>query len=161
MSITDELRDYTKRFLSQWCWDKYKLTEIADRIDAEHERGMSDAELSAAPTEAQLSELGYVELPKDADGEPIHVGDVMEWLDEPGVTRTVTSIQLSEDGWWVYINGTGRRPDKYRHYHAPTVEDVLTEMVAKIIERGELTNGAAQTIAEYAKRLTLAEGEDA
>ena len=38
----------------------------------------------------------------------------------------------------------------------PTVEDVLTEMVAKAIERGELTNGAAQTIAEYAKRLTLA-----
>ena len=43
----------------------------------------------------------------------------------------------------------------------PTVEDVLTEFAAKLIERGELTNGAAQTIAEYAKRLTLAEGEDA
>ena len=42
----------------------------------------------------------------------------------------------------------------------PTVEDVLTEMVAKVIERGELTNGAAQTIAEYAGKLRLAK-EDA
>lgn len=38
----------------------------------------------------------------------------------------------------------------------PTVEDVLTEFAAKLIERGELTNGAAQTIAEYAAKLRLA-----
>ena len=38
----------------------------------------------------------------------------------------------------------------------PTVEDVLTDFAAKLIERSNLTNGAAQTIAEYAKRLKLA-----
>lgn len=47
--------------------------------------------------------------------------------------------------------------DECRHYHAPTVEDVLTEFAAKLIERGELTNGGAQTIAEYAAKLMLKE----
>lgn len=43
----------------------------------------------------------------------------------------------------------------------PTVEDLLTEFTARLIERGELTNGAEQTIAEYATKLRLAEGADA
>jgi predicted Ser/Thr protein kinase len=43
-----------------------------------------------------------------------------------------------------------------RHHHEPTVEDVLREFAAKLIERGELTNGGAQTIAEYAAKLRLA-----
>lgn len=46
---------------------------------------------------------------------------------------------------------------EFLHHHVPTVEDVLTEMFAKAIERGELTNGAAQTIAEYAAKLKLAD----
>ncbi len=52
---------------------------------------------------------------------------------------------------------------EWHHLHrrpTPTVEDVLTEFAAKLIERGELTNGGAQTIAEYAKRLQLREGDE-
>lgn len=58
-----------------------KLEGIADHIDAEHERAMADAELAAAPTEAQLEEWGYVELPKDAEGVPIHIGDTIYTAD--------------------------------------------------------------------------------
>ena len=82
MGITDELRLWAARELASWkmARERYDdLIAIADRIDKEHERGMADAELSAAPTEAQLSELGYVKLPVDADGVPIHVGDEMEY----------------------------------------------------------------------------------
>lgn len=71
----------------------------------------------------------YVELPEDADGKAIRVGDEVEYLDEPHVCRVVTTIDLARDGWWVYVSGTGRRPDKYLHYHRPTVEDVLRDVV--------------------------------
>ena len=78
MSITDELRrEVRERFLTYVYTAEQadKLLAIADRIDAEHERGMADAEYAAAPTEAQLSELGYVKLSVDADGVPWSLGD--------------------------------------------------------------------------------------
>lgn len=105
--------------------------------------------------EIEREVANVVPLPVDADGVPIHVGDVMEWVDEPGITRTVTSIQLVNDGWWVYINGTGRRPDKYLHHHAPTVEDVLREMLVSAELAGGLYDADA-LIAECAAKLRLA-----
>ena len=133
--ISDEMRE--------WC-DKidpkregfWNLRELADRIDAE-----------------------MVELPKSADGEYIHIGDVMEWCDS-GETLTVEGIGSDV---LFYIDGENAEwtaARNKRHHHEPTVEDVLREFAAKLIERGELTNGGAQTIAEYAAKLRLA-GENA
>ena len=100
-----------------------------------------------------------VPLPLDADGVPIHVGDVLD-----GYSKTIEVVELryGRSGWVLISRDGNGYADcaAFTHHHAPTVEDVLTEMVAKVIERGELTNGAAQTIAEYAAKLRLAEGVD-
>ena len=117
-------------------YDVLPLYKLADRIDAE-----------------------MVELPKDRDGEYIHVGDVMEWCDS-GETLTVEGIGSDV---LFYIDGENAEwtaARNKRHHHEPTVEDVLREFAAKLIERGELTNGGAQTIAEYAAKLRLEDDKE-
>lgn len=152
MRGTDELREWASVEVPY----KYghQLTAIADRIDAEHEEAIQQAlmgEGGVPATDENMAEHGWVRLPKDADNVPWNVGD----RDEDG--NEVIALKLSSDGWFVITDGEWlHRPGKH-HYHAPTVEDVLTEMFTKAIERGELTNGAAQTIAEYASKLQLRE----
>ncbi len=162
MSITDELRKYASGYKPMV---DHTLLAIADRIDAEHDELLKNAYEDIASDEF-LEGHGWVKLPVDADGVPIHVGDVMEWVDEPDVSRVVSSIQLADDGWWVYVGGTGRRPDKYRHYHPPTVEDVLREVVTLCHNTWKKESAfhfygvddvmESGNIAEYAAKLRLA-----
>ena len=141
------------------------INHFIDSIDKEVDDMWHALTIDAKPmTDENMAADGWVRLPVDADGVPIHVGDVMEWVDEPGITRTVTSIQLANDGWWVYISGTGRRPDKYRHHHAPTVEDVLRKFTDEVWNRccegaTASDSGIDGLVAEYAARLRLAGDE--
>ena len=66
----DENESITKglRFMSE------DLVSIADRIDAE-----------------------MVELPKGADGKPIHIGDTVFTNDDPGISWCVRYIELRSD----------------------------------------------------------------
>ena len=185
MIITDELREWWVRKFPVMDKELHKdFTAIADRIDAEHEttelqkesyrldlkaaniavgeaykRGFDEGFASAddwlGQHEDAMAEHGWVRLPKDADGVPWRIGDRTE------SGQTIQAMGLNKHGWHFVGTVNEIDPSIHRHHHAQTVEDVLTEMLAKTIERGELTNGAAQTIAEYAKRLKLAEGEDA
>lgn len=75
MSITDELRNYAHKY----AWDGAEtydqhLLYIADQIEEEM--------------------ANYVELPKDADGEPWHIGDMT------GRGR-VTALHLVHDDWFI------------------------------------------------------------
>lgn len=154
MSIADELREYATNDKLHYLSD---YLAIADRIDAEHEAMLADVRKTVYQ--------GLIELPKDADGEYIRIGDVMEWVDIDGEVKVTCTVEaVGVDCFFVWDNASGRFAQKcasaYRHHYAPTVEDVLTEFAAKLIERSGLTNGAAQTIAEYAAKLRLAE-EDA
>ena len=151
-SITDELRGWYKdRMFMGNGWQE--LDNIADRIDAEHQKAIRELN--------NLADASVL-LPVDADGERIHIGDVMEWVspyeDYKPAIRTVDGV--GEQAFFAWTKEDGRYAQyearAYRHHHAPTVEDVLTEFAAKLIERGELTNGGAQTIAEYAAKLRLA-----
>lgn len=185
MSITDELRRYisgpAKSGISHIC--EKAIINIADRIDAEHQKALDEwkakdgqtwlrgyAECHAELMEgneviaADLEKAGWVELPKDADGEVIHVGDTLvshydgrdyvcevealiftdRWdfqlSDEDGDTRDTASLRD------FYLNT--------RHYQAPTVEDVLDEFV----ERWHDTHhdDIPALLAEYAGKLRLA-----
>lgn len=178
MSITDELRSWAARRLAGWKMlreEHDELTAIADRIDAEHEakvsywqgasykdgydEGFASADDWLAQHEDAMAEHGWIRLPKDADGVPIHVGDEVEEIDCDGGHRVV-ELRMCESGWWVTANGICRRPHKYRHYHAPTVEDVLAEFGIDWEHESDCEDRAA-LLKEYAKRLTLAEGKDA
>lgn len=108
----------------------------------------------------------YVELPKDADGEYIHVGDVMEWVrygdDNPTIVRTV--IGVGYEVFFAWSDELGRYAQyeacAYRHHHTPTVEDVLREFALACEDAGNAGPEVERLAAEYAKRLTLAEEEE-
>lgn len=141
MSITDELRGFANSGMSAMECVVYsdKLIAIADRIDAVVK--------------------GMVELPKDADGEHIHMGDKMECFtsqhrDVPKVFEVQRIIMDNITGWRLVAYPATYVPEECRHYHAPTVEDVLLEF-------GEWyahTKGGCDEdgiIAEYAAKLRL------
>lgn len=151
MSITDELRKIAVKTecASGRCEKLYRgdLDHIADRIDERIERE-------------------YVKLPVDADGVPIHVGDVM-W-ERSGHTFEVASLMAfgGSDNWLVLSDARNfssfREPHDLRHHHEPTVEDVLREFAEKITD-SQIPNvhpTYEEAIAEYASKLRLA-GEDA
>ena len=143
--ITDELRKYAKGYETLV---NHKLLAIADRIDAEHERQLE-------VLYRDMSDAEYVKLPKDADGEYIHVGDLMAYEDNTKPMEVVALVPPA-----VFLTEEGPRyADMCRHYHATTVEDVLREFALTVCKDDALTIRKG-VVEEYAKRLTLAEGED-
>ena len=161
MSITDELRHEVANYPFRDNRDFALFEAIADRIDAEHERMFDDLTVDMQPmTDESMAEHGWMRLPVDADGEYIHIADVMCWLNED-VPNKVDCMHLCGDGWWVYSHGVGVRSKELRHYHATTVEDVLREFVQEFIDFATCIDDHEVTdaIEQYAKRLKLAEGE--
>ena len=144
---TDLAGDYSQLYIfhaedfGAWC----------RRVRNAHEREVDGGVDSM--TDAQLAEHGLVRLPKDADGVPIHIGDVMEWCDS-GETLTVEGIGSDV---LFYIDGENAEwtaARNKRHHHAPTVEDVLREFAY-----GLGVPVADSYIAAAAAKLRLA-GED-
>lgn len=133
---------------------------IANRrgIALKHE----NAELRAKLDEqADTMHDGWVELPTDADGVPIHVGDVM--ASDSGTKGTVTSI--APNSIVLDHSSIGSNPKSFRHYHAPTVEDVTCEFLQDLSDWLGLSLDidyikADSLFAEYAQKLQLAKGGD-
>lgn len=108
----------------------------------------------------------FMELPLDADGVPIRVGDVMEFsafeIEKP-VTRMVDGIGQGVFFAWCGERGYQQHEAKsYRHYHTPTVEDVLREFAEKITDSQipDVHPTYGEAIAEYAQRLQLREVDE-
>ena len=162
--ITAELRKYALG------WDernrvRRELTAIADRIDAEHERVRAESIIDM--TDESMAEHGWIRLPKDADGEPIHMGDLVTvpWKDKVyEVAGFSCSKQLCSDirTIWIDVYSPEKKHNiplcgagSCRHYHAPTVEDVLEELLREYDrDDSELTNG--EIIERFAAKLRLA-----
>lgn len=138
--ISDEIREFVRRSYADEYMDPRELLAIADRADRE-----------------------MVELPKDADGEYIHIGDMME----RGNTRGhVIALMLSkypkkwggELHWGVQLEGE-QAPTAldafFHHHHEPTVEDVLREFAY-----GLGVPVADSYVAAAATKLRLVEGVD-
>ena len=146
MSITDGLREYVsgpaKSGISHIC--ENAILNIADRIDAEHQKAEDEWRskngdmwlkgynvcrkelMEGHPViVADLENAGWVRLPVDADGVPIRIGDVIAYKDNTKPKEVMAlvppSVVMVEDG--------PRHSDMCRHYHAPTVEDVLRGVV--------------------------------
>lgn len=173
MSITDELREWFKdRIFMANGWQE--IRDIADRIDAEHQKACDDAwnngyEADYLGIEKWLTEHpqamehhGLVRLPKDVDGEYIHIGDVLQWP-EDGDTFEV--IGIGDDGVLFYFDPDteGETADwtasqNKRHYHAPTVEDVLHQFLGECDSAVSLGYDEVphEVFAKYASKLRLA-----
>ena len=134
--------------------------EVEELRDREYRNGMEDGEMAAERD-------GWVRMPVDADGEAIHVGDVMdEQLPFGGYAAPapVDTMELSRGaggyGWMVRLDsesGAFINPKLLRHHHAPTVEDVLEEFMARWMETHHDDIPALK--AEYAAKLRLAGDE--
>lgn len=141
MSITDELRGFVDGHLYLGAtvlggWKEVALA-IADRIDAEHELAMAAAALiTGIPiTDEHMVEHGWIRLPKDADGEYIHIGDVMVYADGntcplPVVALVPPTVFLTDEG--------PRYADMCRH-QPDTWERIIRDAIAEGMAR-ELSN---------------------
>lgn len=110
--------------------------------------------------------VDYTALPVDAEGVPIRVGETVTCvLPFGGESKpfVVDRMELGRDGdgdvWSVALDRSTdcwEQPLLLRHHHAPTVEDVLREMLDAW---GELPSSATDEaiIAEYAAKLRLKE----
>ena len=191
MSITDELREWTRTHTVNCSDNRIALVAIADRIDAEHQKALDEwkaehgqmwlkgySECHAELLEgnetlaSDLERCGWVRLPVDADGVPIHVGDVVTMqLLFGGESKplVVDRMELSHgrdgDLWCIALDtdkGCWNQPSLMRHYTPPTVEDVLREFAEKVTDSQipGVHPTYEEAIAEYAAKLRLAgEGE--
>ena len=108
--ISDELRERGNGYYEQRNGDCEWFNAIADRIDAE-----------------------MVELPKDADGVPIHVGDAV-YLDD-GYMAKVVRIELMQtksciDCWISGGKSVGYLPSGISHKPADNWERIANELEA-------------------------------
>lgn len=162
--ITNELRESMIPCISDdWLTiTKSAFERVADRIDEAYKHAIGYVDDRDPET---MAENGWVKLPVDADGVPIRLGDEMECGD--GTVFTVENITLYTFGWRCDgdgIDGNGYKctahpmPDCCRHHHAPTIEDVLGEIVSKCqptySKDGSYTTGLTkEEFAEYAAKL--------
>lgn len=126
--------------------DRDNFIRLCDAIDIAH---------AALEVENERYHDNWVELPKDADGVPIRVGDKLRF--DNGIIVEVRYLKIDSDGTSVCVlaaDGGGdfyAITDKAHHYHEPTVEDVLREFAFEI----GLSATDDDVVAKYAKRLTL------
>ena len=107
MSITDELREYALG------WDERNrvrrdLEHIADRIDAALE--------------------GCIELPKDADGQTIHVGDMLD-----GYRRRIHVKELRNADTWHLVDEFGNEwhdHEAFTHVQPDSWERIIEDAQA-------------------------------
>ena len=126
---------------------------------------MVDVEKCLDVIERELEE-GYVELPKDMNGERVHVGDTLH-DHEDGHDFRVDGFELWGDvtEWWAFQSHAVQYPLKRCSLvKPPTVEDVLREFaksIAEVLGGDEfLLRDDDEMYAEFAERLRLRkEGE--
>lgn len=150
MSITDELREFANR---------YKLTindrllAIADRIDEEHKHAVMSAMNDALyhANDESMAELGWVRLPKDADGVPIRMGDEMELTDEAARRwdgdkhfGKVMGLELTVDGWTV----EGDPATDLRHVKPDSWERIIGDALTVGWQNGNWNEVASAEIHE-------------
>lgn len=167
--IYDELADYVPYI----CIHLVGRTEAVMRHagkDEGYRLGFDDGFASAddwlAQHESDMRRHGWMRLPLDSEGLPIHVGDRLMFADIPIVAAAVTPERVyywddESDMLWT-------RSANCRHYVPLTVEDILREFGGKyhsllIESMSDVSHdlpAPAEIIAEYAKRLRLAGDEE-
>lgn len=161
MSITDELRARIHRMNGGWCCIVDTcFDELCDRIDAAHEEALISSYFDGVFSDEELAENGFVRLPKDANGEYIHIGDVMKSEKIGGGfcgPFEVVGYIMSNGELEPMDEHKCPRKHEYLHHHKqPTVEDVLTEFGIDW-EHEDNCEDRAALIKEYAAKLQLKE----
>ena len=188
MSITDELRKWADgnalRAGMSLRAVRDQARAIADRIDNAalsernaaynmgYDEGFASADDWLAQHEDAMAEHGWVKLPVSEDGDVLHIGELVdERLPFGGYAAPapIDTMELSRGAsgysWMVKLDAANRAlisPKLLRHYHKPTVEDVLREMMqnamCQIHDDGSCEMGLTdEQLAKYAQILQLKE----
>lgn len=135
--ISGELRKFTNTYHLN-SLQVYELNHITDRIDAE-----------------------MVELPKDRDGAPIHVGDTV--YGEDGMSYKVVSISFGRWPGGVTVNAVNGFskwrdliPGKMTHIRPDSLESIARDL--EDWDEGNIS-GSAQSFADRIRELAKKEGE--
>lgn len=130
METVDKLRD--ANVLLTWENGTLRANELADEIERE------------------IAER-YMELPLDADGVPIHVGDEMEHGEYGSVfVDAVAPCGISvfkQNGFTLWAPAF--KPDAWHHFKPRTVEDVLEEFADEVRRCCD----SKETLGKYADEL--------
>ena len=106
-TISDEIRMFVKRSYEDGYMDPKELLALADRIDRE-----------------------LVELPRDADGVPIHAGDTV-WVCSSGTRFVVDELHMTEGGWAVFTtNAYYVKASGVAHAEPDSFERIAYELAA-------------------------------
>ena len=127
-----------------------------DEIEREVDDMWHALTIDAKPmTDENMAESGWVRLPVDADGVPIHVGD---WITGKWDAKAKVVAITSEDVYWWEPDGCHWcHSNEVAHHHAPTVEDVLEQFLTAYddADEGQLGITTRDVIAKYAAKLRL------
>ena len=129
--ISDEIRDFIDEE------DLYPrqiagLRRIADRIDAE-----------------------MVELPKDADGVPIHVGDTVYGC-RSGMEMTISELRMTANGWSISTSRGYLTDAELTHTRPDSLESIARDL--EDWAEGNIS-GSAQSFADRIRTLAKKEGK--
>lgn len=164
----DELHEQLEYEKSENGWAREFLNRIGPKCGKPDCRSLVDyvAQLEA---EAKRTDDGWIRLPVDADGEPIHIGDNLESDEHAGKRFPCRglSVEVSDSGlrWTVCISydsysGTSEYTSASRCHHVKerTVEDVLFDFVADCFETESLN---MNNLDKYAAEIRDLMGGDA
>lgn len=132
------------------------LYEAAEGYEADAEtQSAIDALLGYAKLIQDEVDYRYMELPVDADGVPIHVGDTLQLGDTRGEVVALTYCPSNGKLPWEWQCDTG---DWYntafaRHVRPRTVEDVLDDFSKSLGCKSILADIKRKAIAKYAAEL--------
>lgn len=159
MSITDELRDYIDskcgRLHGARCSGYSKLLKIADRIDERYRRDMATAQqVGYNEGEDAAMRDGWIKLPVDADGVPIHLGD--ELTNGEDIPAKVRSMMLIEEGWMVSSQprpGLTVAPNILRHVQPDTWERIIEDALHAFLDDDAPAAPTKEELVERCRRL--------
>lgn len=135
------------------------------------DEGYAKADNLLANCKDTIERFGYVRLPVDADGVPIRFGDKIMVTWEEGKVFEVAGFSHTKQlaggiTIWVDVYSLEKKANiplcaanACHHYHAPTVEDVLSEMLNEAFPSDFTHRSEAieAMVAEYAAKLQLKE----
>lgn len=158
MSITDELRKWVKSLYTPNSAqvNADEAFRIADRIDKAHDDKLMQAK-AVVLLDCISAADDFIELPKDADGQTIHLQDRMMW---DNGTFNVHELNLTADGWttWDELHGYTVRADQCRHVQPDSWERIIRDAQGDgILNQIDGRPSDFEALVERCKRLA---GED-
>lgn len=129
MKISDEIR--------KWCDDAYSGRKIRTTKDLYAIADLIDSEM--------------IELPKDKDGEPIHVGDTV-WGCRSGMKMTISELRMTANGWSIPTSRGYLTDAEVTHAQHDSLERIADEL-DELVDGPGPADDACEMLADISDRI--------